>query len=173
MVRGGFGHHVLPEFEWDEGNEEKSMSDEDRFEKLLESDWGDEWENLPAAPPLVPAERKSAQLTLRLPADLVISLKEVASRKALAYHALARSWIADGLRNRRTPTASEETADFGTPDDVQLNLKLSPSLLAELKAFSHQVRQPYHRLARLWLRRALSQELETMAASTSSRRPSD
>jgi uncharacterized DUF497 family protein len=25
MVRGGSGHHALPEFEWDEGNEEKLL----------------------------------------------------------------------------------------------------------------------------------------------------
>jgi predicted DNA binding CopG/RHH family protein len=149
------------------------MTDEDRFEKLLETDWGDEWENLPAAPAPVPAEHKSAQLTLRVPAATLISLKEVADRKALAYHALARSWIADGLRRRQIPTTSEETADSATPDDVQLNLKLSPNLLTELKAFSHQVRQPYHRLARLWLRHALRQELETMAASSSLRRTPD
>jgi hypothetical protein len=149
------------------------MSDEDRFESLIDSDWGDEWENLPAAPALVPAEHKSAQLTLRVPATTVISLKEVANRRALAYHALARSWIADGLRARRMPTASEVAADSGAPADVQLNLKLSPRLLGELKAFSHEVRQPYHRLARLWLRRGLRHELESMAASTSSPGPSD
>jgi len=143
--------------------------DEDRFEKLLETDWDDECENPPAAPAPVPAEHKSAQLTLRVPAATLISLKDVADRKALAYHAVARSWIADGLRRLQIPTTSEETADSATPDDVQSNLKLSPRLLTELKAFSHQVRQSYHRLARLWIRDALRQELETTAASSSSR----
>lgn len=148
------------------------MTDEDRFDKFLERDWGEAWESLPAPPPLVLAQPKSAQLTLRVPAEMVTALKEVAHRKALPYHALARSWIADGLRERQIPTGSEEVADLGAPGDAQLNLKLTPGLLDELKRFSDEIRRPYHRLARLWLDAGLRRELAAVAPSPSSRRPS-
>jgi hypothetical protein len=147
------------------------MSDEDLFDKILDVDWGDAWEKLRKAPPLVLVPPKSAQLTLRLPAEMVTALKEVANRKTLPYHALARSWIVDGVRDRQVPTASEEVEDLGTRGDVQVNLKLTAELLRNLKAFSHEIRQPYHRLARLWIGRALRNELEA-AASHSSPHPS-
>ncbi|MGH2708156.1 MAG: hypothetical protein ACRDJF_02775, partial [Actinomycetota bacterium] len=148
------------------------MTDEDRFDRLLERDWGEAWESLPGAPPLVLTQPKSAQVTLRVPAEMMTALKEMAHRKALPYHALARSWIVEGLRQRHIPTGSEEVADFGAPGDTQLNLKLTPRLLEELKRFSDEVRRPYHRLARLWLDAALKRELAAMASSASSRRAS-
>lgn len=146
------------------------MRDKDRFDELLNRDWGDAWENLPPAPPLVLAQPKSAQVTLRVPSGLVTALRDIAHRKALPYHALARSWIAEGLNARRVPAGSDEAAALGTPGDVQLNIKLPPELLDELKRFSNETRRPYHRLARLWLDDGLRRELEeTVHAPQSSR----
>jgi len=118
------------------------------------------------------AQPKSAQVTLRVPAELVTALRDVAHRKALPYHALARSWIAEGLRDRNVPTGSDEVAALGAPGDAQLNIKLTPELLDDLKKYSHETRRPYHRLARLWLEAGLRQELAAMASSPSSLRPS-
>ena len=147
------------------------MTDQDRLDKFLDRDWGEAWERLPAAPPLATAEPKSAQVTLRVPAEMVTALKEVAHRKGLPYHALARSWIAEGLRERHIPSGSEEVADLGAPGETQLNLKLTPALLDEVKRFSDEIRRPYHRLARLWLDAGLRRELAALTPSPSSRRP--
>jgi predicted DNA binding CopG/RHH family protein len=136
------------------------MNDDDRFEELLDQDWSEVWEDLPRAPSLIVAQPKSAQVTLRVPANLIAALRDVAHRKALPYHALARSWIAEGLQDRRLPTGTDEAIAIGAPGDVQLNIKLSPELLDELKRFSHETRRPYHRLARLWLDENLGRELE-------------
>lgn len=148
------------------------MSDEERFEKLVERDWGDEWERLSPAPPLALVQPKSAQLTLRVPAEMVTALKEVARRKSLPYHALARSWIAEGVRERHVPSGAEEAADLSAPGENQLNLKLSPALLDEVKRFSDEIRRPYHRLARLWLDAGLREELASVPPSRAQQRPS-
>jgi hypothetical protein len=148
------------------------MTEQEGFDELLERDWGEAWERLPAGPPLVLAQPKSAQVTLRVPAEMVTALKDVARRKALPYHALARSWIVDGLRERQIPSGAEEVADLGMPGETQLNLKLSPAMLDELKRFSNEVRRPYHRLARLWVDAGLRRELAAVAASPAARGPS-
>src|SRR6266545_2100463 len=70
------------------------------------------------------------------------------------------------------PTGSEEAADVGVPGDTQLNIKLSPELLDEIKQFSHESRRPYHRLARIWLERGVRQELADLASSPTAYRPS-
>ncbi len=142
------------------------MTDENRFQEILDRDWGDAWNSLPSAPPLVLAQPKSAQMTLRVPAELVTALKEPAQRKALPYPGLARSLIADGLRERRIPSAAEEVADLGAPGETQLNLKMTPALLAEVKGFSDEIRIPYHRLARLWIVTGLRCDLAAMAPSS-------
>jgi uncharacterized protein len=148
------------------------MTEQEDFDELLEREWGDAWESLPPAPALVVAEPKSAQITLRVPAELITALRDVARRKSLPYHAFARSMITEALRHREIPTGSEEAADLAAPGDTQLNIKLSPELLEELKQFSHEMRRPYHRLARIWLERGVRHELMAMASSPSSRRPS-
>ncbi len=141
------------------------MIDENRLQELLDRDWGDAWDGLPSAPALVLAQPKSAQVTLRVPSELVIALKKVAQRKALPYHGLARSFIADGVRERRISTAAEEGADRGAPGEAQLNLKMTPALLAEVKSFSDEIRIPYHRLARVWIDTGLQRDLGTRGAS--------
>jgi uncharacterized protein YwgA len=146
------------------------MSKDERINKLGERDWGEEWEKLPAAPPLVLVEPKTAQITVRVPAGMVAALKELSQRKALPYHALARSWIVEGLRQRQIPSGAEEVAGIGLRGDVQLNLKLSPDLLDGLKKFSDEIRRPYHRVARLWIKAGVDRELATLAPSV--RRPS-
>jgi predicted DNA binding CopG/RHH family protein len=148
------------------------MRDDNRFEELLDQDWGDLWESLPPGPPLVLSQPKSAQLTLRVPGDLVTALRDVAYRKSLPYHALARSWIAEGLRDRRVPNGADEAAALAAPGHVQINIKLAPELLDELKRFSHETRRPYHRLARLWLDEGLRRELEQTVRATDSIRVS-
>lgn len=130
---------------------------------VLSHDWGDEWDKLPPAPPLVFAEPKTSQITLRLPSEMVAVLKEVARRRALPYHSLARSWIVDALRSRFVPSASAEVVDLAKPGNAQLNLKLPPELIDELKRFSNETRTPYHRLARLWIDAALRTELAESA----------
>jgi predicted DNA binding CopG/RHH family protein len=146
--------------------------DQERLDGLLDRDWGDAWEGLPPAPSLVLTQPKTAQVTLRVPAEMVTALRDVARRKALPYHALARSLIAEGLRGHHLPTGSDEAAALSAPGDTQLNIKLAPELLEELKRFSDESRRPYHRLARLWLEAGLRQELATVASSSSIPRPS-
>ncbi len=138
------------------------MTDENRRQELLDRDWGEAWDSLTSAPALVVSQPKSAQVTLRVPAELVTALKEIAQLKALPYHGLARSLIADGVRERRIPSAAEEVADRGAPGETQLNLKMTPALLAEVKRFSDEIRIPYHRLARLWIDTGLRRDLAAM-----------
>jgi predicted DNA binding CopG/RHH family protein len=128
------------------------------WDALLERDWSDSWETLPEAPPLVP-RAKTAQITLRLPAALLARIKAVAAARSLPYHALARSWIIDALRD---PTTDEATAALEEPQTEQLNIKLEPEVLDELKARSNQLRRPYHRLAREWIEAATGREEETL-----------
>jgi predicted DNA binding CopG/RHH family protein/uncharacterized protein YwgA len=116
----------------------------DRWDALLDRDWSDAWETLPEAPDLVP-RGKTAQITLRLPATMLARIRRVASARSLPYHALARSWIVDGLRRSDVPYVD-------VPDDeaqrAQLNIKLDQAILDGLKSRAHELHQPYHRLAR-------------------------
>jgi len=116
----------------------------DRWDSLLDRDWSDAWETLPAAPDLVP-RGKSAQITLRLPAIMFARVKRVASARALPYHTLVRSWIVEGLRRDVMPQVEEPDLEAQT---AQLNIKLDQAMLDALKARAHELRQPYHRLAR-------------------------
>jgi len=141
------------------------MTDENRVQEILDRDWGDAWDSLPSAPALVVSQPQSAQVTLRVPAELVTALKETAQRKALPYHGLARSFIADGVRERRISSAAEEVADRGAPGETQLNLKMTPALLAEVKSFSDEIRITYHRLARVWIHTGLRRDLCTRGAA--------
>lgn len=120
---------------------------QDRWDALLDRDWSETWETLPEAPELVP-RAKTAQLTLRLPVSLLGRIKRVAAARALPYHALARSWIIDGLRQAAVPLMQEHDLE---PQTAQLNVKLDQGLLDSLKARAHEMHQPYHRLARQWI----------------------
>jgi hypothetical protein len=146
------------------------MTEEDRRDALLERDWADEWDTLPDAPALVFVQPKTAQITLRVPAYVVAALKSVAAVKALPYHALARSWILGALRVEELPDAAIELEDEVSTPSEQLNIKLEPEVLAQLKKFSHATRRPYHRLARQWIETALAREgaLAARPASSSS-----
>lgn len=140
------------------------MTDRKRWDALLERDWGDDWETLPDAPELVP-RAKTAQITLRMPASVVARLKQVAVRRALPYHALARSWIAAGFN-----VSAPGTVMFSNePLTEQLNIKLDHELLAELKARAHEQRYPYHRLAREWIESSLAHEEGDLGLSASAR----
>lgn len=116
----------------------------DRWDVLLDRDWSDEWEALPEAPDLVP-RGKTAQITLRLPATMLARVKRVASARALPYHSLVRSWIVEGLRSSVVSRVEEPDTESQTE---QLNIKLDQAILDALKARAHELRQPYHRLAR-------------------------
>lgn len=126
----------------------------DSWEALLEQDWSDEWQSLPEAPELVP-RRKTAQVTLRLPASVLGRIKQVAEARALPYHVLVRSWIASALRK---PVATPGSDGLYEPLVEQLNLKLNQELLDELKARGDELRRPYHRLAREWVEASLASE---------------
>lgn len=126
----------------------------DRHASLLDQDWGDRWESLPEAPPLQEGGRKDAQLTLRLSPSVVARLKTVADLRTLPYHSLARAWILDSLATNSLP-------DAATTDEAQsnqLNLKIDREALQELKDRAHELRRPYHRLAREWLEDAIARE---------------
>ncbi len=125
----------------------------DRWDALLAEDWGDKWATLPEAPDLV-GRPKSAQVTLRLPASLLARIKRVASVRSLPYHALARSWIVDALRQENA--ALVPTAE-GEPQMEQLNLKLDQAVLDGLKKRGHELGMPYHRLARAWIEAATTE----------------
>lgn len=116
----------------------------DRWDALLDRDWSDAWETLPEAPDLVP-RGKSAQITLRLPATVLARVKRVASARALPYHTLVRSWIVEGLRGSVVPQVEEPDTEVQT---AQLNIKLDQVILDALKSRAHELRRPYHRLAR-------------------------
>lgn len=130
----------------------------DHRESLLDRDWSDVWETLPKAPALVPRP-KTAQVTLRVPPSLLARIKTVATARSLPYHALARSWIVDGLRSAAAPEATSPGAD--EPQSEQLNIKLEQEALDHLKARSDQLRRPYHRLAREWIEAELGREEES------------
>ncbi len=147
------------------------MTDADRRDSLLDRDWGDLWDTLPEAPPLVVGQPKAAQITLRMPGHVVAALRAVASQKSLPYHALARSWILEGLRSGQLPDARVELVDEEAPDAEQLNLKLEPDVLEGLKVLSDKLRRPYHRLARQWIEAALLQEKNGLASSDPKPRP--
>lgn len=119
----------------------------DRWDALLAEDWGDKWATLPEAPDLV-GRPKSAQITLRLPASLLARIKRVASVRSLPYHALARSWIVDALRQEGGAMA---LTPEGEPQMEQLNIKLDQAVLDGLKKRGHELGLPYHRLARQWI----------------------
>jgi hypothetical protein len=95
----------------------------DRWDALLERDWSEAWDTLPEGPEIVPRP-KTAQITLRVPLSLLARIKRVAAARTLPYHALARSWIIDGIR--RTDMSQEQELDI-EPQTVQLNLKLTVS----------------------------------------------
>jgi predicted DNA binding CopG/RHH family protein len=124
------------------------------LDSLVERDWGDVWDSLSDAPEWAP-RAKTAQITLRLPGSVLARIKQVAAKRALPYHALARSWIADGLRESELPSAVTPSDE---PLAEQLNIKLDHALLKDLKARAHEQRYPYHRLAREWIESALVQE---------------
>jgi predicted DNA binding CopG/RHH family protein len=149
------------------------MTEKDRRDALLERDWGDEWNILPEAPALVLVQPKTAQITLRVPAHVVAALKLVAAAKSLPYHALARSWILGALRSGELPDPAIELEDEESTASEQLNIKLEPEVLVQLKKFSHAARRPYHRLARQWIETALARERASVARpESSSQRPS-
>ena len=129
----------------------------DRWESLLEQDWADAWESLPEAPPLL-ARPKTAQITLRLPAGLLVRIKRVAAARSLPYHALVRSWLLQALRNGDVP-AGELVVE---PHVEQLNIKLDQELLDELKARADELHRPYHRLAREYIDAAVVGEQESL-----------
>jgi hypothetical protein len=144
------------------------MMDDERREALLERDWGAVWDTLPEAPPLVARPAKSAQVTLRVPPNVMSALKAVGAAKSLPYHSLARSWIVEALRSQQLPSADIELLDEEEVATEQLNLKVEPDVLNGLKAFSDRTRRPYHRLARQWIEAALIREgatLETLPPS--------
>lgn len=116
----------------------------DRWHELLDRDWSDAWDTLPEAPDLVP-RGKTAQITLRLPATMVARVKRVATARAIPYHTLVRSWIVEGLRTSAVPEVEGSDTEAQT---AQVNIKLDQSVLDALKARGHELRKPYHRLAR-------------------------
>ncbi len=89
---------------------------------------------------------------------MLAALRAVASRKSLPYHALARSWVLDGLRREQLPDVQLELADDELAGSEQLNLKIEPDALEHLKVVSDRLRRPYHRLARQWIEAALVDE---------------
>jgi predicted DNA binding CopG/RHH family protein len=118
-----------------------------------------EWEGLPEAPALVP-RGKTAQITLRLPANLLAQIKLIANARSVPYHTLARSWLIEGLQ-RTDPPAPEESPQ---PQDEQLNVKLEQTVLDQIKARADQLRRPYHRLAREWVQEGLAREQQRMTS---------
>jgi predicted DNA binding CopG/RHH family protein/uncharacterized protein YwgA len=119
----------------------------DRWEDLLDRDWSATWDSLPEAPELVPRS-KTAQITLRLPTSLLARIKRVAHARSLPYHALARSWLVDALRQ---PVVPGHIAVETEPHMEQLNIKLDQAILDDLKKRGHELGQPYHRIAREWI----------------------
>lgn len=130
----------------------------DRLDSLLERDWSAAWESLPEAPELVPRPM-TAQITLRLPAALLARIKRVAAARSLPYHAMARSWIVDGIRHSEAP---RDAANSEEPQTEQLNLKLDNQALDALKARANELRRPYHSLARDWIEAAVAREEEAL-----------
>ena len=137
----------------------------DRWDALLDRDWSDAWETLPEAPDLV-SRGESAQITLRLPATMLARVKRVASARALPYHTLMRSWIAEGLRSSVVPHVVEPDTEAET---MQLNIKLDQAMLDSLKARAHELRQPYHRLARELVERETEQAEQALGLAITER----
>lgn len=131
---------------------------EQELEAAVSQSWSAEWESLPVVDLAFERSGEPAQITLRLSSGAVEALRRVADRKALSYHALARSWLADALNHPHVPSAEIQAADYWAPSDRQLNLKLDATLLDGLKVASSRIRLPYHRLGRLWLYEALARE---------------
>src|SRR5579862_5313592 len=115
-----------------------------RWDSLLDQDWSESWDSLPAAPDLVPRP-KTSQITIRLSPSLLARLKRVAAARSLPYHSLARSWLIEMLRQSGD---SEHVTDEFEPQTEQLNLKLDQEILDRIKARGHELNVPYHRLAR-------------------------
>lgn len=123
-------------------------------DRLLDQDWSNIWETLPEAPDFTP-RALTAQITLRLPQSLVARIRRVASQLSLPYHALVRSWIIESLRQSVAPEVDRGDIE---PQSVQLNVKLDQAVLDELKLRAHELRRPYHRLAREWIEPLLASE---------------
>jgi predicted DNA binding CopG/RHH family protein/uncharacterized protein YwgA len=132
-------------------------------DSLLDRDWAAAWDTLPEAPALVP-RALTTQVTLRLPSSLVARLKRVAGARTLPYHALARSWIVDALRDAVIPG---NTAQSDEPNAEQLNIKLDQDILDLLKVRADKMRRPYHRLAREWIETALGREEKNLGLDPS------
>jgi predicted DNA binding CopG/RHH family protein len=131
---------------------------EDPQERLLGQDWAELWDTLPEAPPLV-KRPAMAQITLRLPDGLRARMQRVASDEGLPYHSLARAWIIDGLRNTgESPSVLQQQP----PQPEQLNLKLKQHVLDNLKQRAHELRRPYHTLARELIESALTSAEERL-----------
>ncbi len=144
------------------------MSEQNRFDVLLDQDWSTAWESLPDAPALLP-RTKVSQITLRIPLRLLARLKAIASAESLPYHALARAWIIEGLRASR---GSVNSSMGDEPHAEQLNIKVDQALLDDLKVRAGELRRPYHRLAREWIEAALIHEEEALGiAPTAADRP--
>lgn len=140
------------------------MSSDDRDE-LLNRDWGPLWAELSEAPSLV-QRPKEAQITLRLPNDLVSRLRLVARAKSLPYHALARSWIAEGAASSEIP----KLVSAGS-NNAQLNLKLDHDLLDTVKRRAAEVHRPYHALARDWIVAAAQRDERAIHSPNPTARP--
>ncbi len=120
----------------------------------------EDWEALPEAPPLTPRPKR-AQVTLRLPSGLLERIKRLAALRGMPYHALARSWLIAGLADAEPPRV-QETEET---NDGQLNLKLDQELLDQVKQRASELRRPYHRLAREWVRDGLEAEQQRLAVA--------
>lgn len=137
------------------------MSADRMARALVDTDWSSAWDSLPEAPDLVP-RRKTAQMTLRLPCSLLARIKAVAAARSLPYHALTRSWLLQGLRSARAAGQAAGSVADGETQGEQLNIKLDPEVLDQLKARASALRRPYHRLAREWIESAVAQEEEAL-----------
>lgn len=137
----------------------------DRRDDLLDADWSSVWNTLPEAPALVP-RLKTAQITLRMPSSLLARIKAVAAARSLPYHALARSWLLDGLRGGEDGRDLAGIAS-GEAQGEQLNIKLDHEILDQLKTRASELRRPYHRLAREWIEAEVGREEEILGLSPS------
>lgn len=145
------------------------MTNNLRRESLVDTDWGDLWEKLPEAPPLVP-RRKATQITLRVPPSTLSRLKVIARARSLPYHALARAWIVDALRSADTPISTLTTDE---PQAAQLNLKVDQDQLDALKQRARDLGRPYHALGRQYVEAAMEREEKELGIDASSHpRPS-
>lgn len=137
------------------------MIEEQHPDSTLDTDWGDLWESMPDAPPLVP-RAKTSQVTLRVPVSLMARLKAVAAAKSLPHHSLARAWIAEGLRSVGTPAPASAGEE---PQLAQLNIKIDQDFLDNLKHRASELRRPYHALARELIEVAVAREERDLGAA--------